>query len=494
MADSAGTTPPAFDLTVAGSSLTTPPAPPSQGGESWPTPQQRNECRRNAALLGWIGVLVFVAALGLLWAGWKWWTVLRDRAALAEVKEAIEANRHQLAERKLAALLASNPDADEALYLSGICEQARGRLDAAAKAWNRIRPGSAFFVPAIIRRAEFLTQLGRFADAEEVIQQALLDLRIDRSPLRWFLVPLYAREGRALEAMRLIEDNWDLLDRSADDFLGQTARLLKTHSQLSLVGPPVEGIRSYLEKAAQLAPEDDRVWLGIASIAIREGAFDEAKRRLDACLLKRPADVSVWKVYLQWAVATDQVAEAQTALRRIPAEAASPAMVHQLAARLAAKRGDVAEERRALERLVSDAPCDNSAWSRLTELANLAGEPARAVDLQQKKTNIDAAKDRYQILFRRNQPTRDAAEMVHLAERLGLWFEARVYLTVAALVDPRRPVRESEMARLKARGIVEAPGGLSLADFLALERNARATGLEKSPAAASMTRQGQAAR
>ncbi len=166
--------------------------------------------------------MVLAAALGLLWAGWKWWTVLRDRAALAEVKEAIEANRHQLAERKLAALLASNPDADEALYLSGICEQARGRLDAAANAWDRIRPGSAFFVPAIVRRAEFLTQLGRFADAEEVVQQALLDLRIDRSPLRWFLVPLYAREGRVLEAMRLIEDNWDLLDRSADDFLGQT--------------------------------------------------------------------------------------------------------------------------------------------------------------------------------------------------------------------------------------------------------------------------------
>ena len=423
--------------------------------------------------------MVLAAALGLLWAGWKWWTVLRDRAAIAEVKDAIAANRHQIAERKLAPLVASNPEWDEAAYLLGICEQARGRLDAAAQAWNRIRPGSAFLVPAIVRRAESFTQLGRFADAEKEIQQALLNSRIDRSPLRWFLVPLYSREGRALEAMRLIEANWDLLDPTAGAFLDQAMRLLKTHNQLSLMGPPVEGIRSYFEKAALLAPEDDRVWLGIANIAIREGAFDESKRRLDACLLKRPADIPVWKVYLQWAVATDQVAEARTAFRRIPAEAVSPAMVHQLAAWLAARRGDVAEERRALERLVADAPCDFSAWSRLTELANLAGEPARAVELERKKTSIDAAKVRYQRLFRRNQPTRDAAEMAPLAEQLGLWFEARVYLTIAALVDPGRPVVESELARLnKARGVVEAPGGLSLADFLAAERSARAMGLE----------------
>jgi tetratricopeptide (TPR) repeat protein len=437
--------------------------------------------------------LVLVAALGLLWGAWKWWALLRDRAALTEAKEAIEANRHQTAERKLAALLASNPDADEALFLSGVCEQARGRLDAAAQAWNRIRPGSAFLVPAIVRRAESLAQLGRFADAEEVIQQALLDSRIDRSPLRWFLVPLYSREGRALEAMRLIEANWDLLDPSAGAFLDQAMRLLKTHNQLSLMGPPVEGIRSYLEKAAGLAPEDDRVWLGIANIAIREGAFDEAKRRLAACLLKRPSDVPVWKVYLQWAVATDQVAEAQTALKQIPAEAVSPAMVHQLAAWLAARHGDVAEERRALERLVADTPCDFSAWSRLTELANLAREPARAVELERKKTNIDAAKVRYQRLFRRNQPTRDAAVMAPLAEQLGLWFEARVYLTIAALVDPGRPVVETELARLKSRVVVEAPGGLSLADILAAERSARAMRLEKSPAAASTTRQGRRA-
>jgi enediyne biosynthesis protein E4 len=422
----------------------------------------------------WTRVLVLIAAFGSLWIGWKWWTGCRDRTVLAEIKEALAANRHQTAERRLAALVAAKPEWDEALYLLGTCEQARRRLDQAAATWARIPASSAFFVRAIVRRAELLSQLGRFADAEEIIQQALLDSRIDRSPLRWFLVPMYSREGRAPEATRQIEANWELLDRFADGFLEQAMRLLKTHSQLSLMGPPVEGIRTYFENAARLAPADDRAWLGLAAIATREGAFDEAKRRLDACLLRRPTDISVWKAYLQWAVATDHVAEAQTAFKNISAEGASPAMIARLADWLAARRGDVARQRDALERLVEEAPGDTSAWNRLTELMNRAGQPDRAAGLQRQKNKIEAAKDRYQQLFHRNQPTRDAAEMAALAEQLGLWFEARVYLTIADLVDPGRPGLERELARLKARDMVDARPGLTLADLLTPDRDSRA--------------------
>ena len=48
-------------------------------------------------------------------------------------------------------------------------------------------------------------------------------------------------------------------------------------------------------QAASLAPDDDRVWLGRANLAIRTGAYDEAKRWLDACLKRRPEDVPVWR-------------------------------------------------------------------------------------------------------------------------------------------------------------------------------------------------------
>ena len=47
-------------------------------------------------------------------------------------------------------------------------------------------------------------------------------------------------------------------------------------------------------------------------------------------------------------------------------------------------------------------------------------------------------KARYQKRYERNQPLRDAIEMARLAEQLGRWFEARVFLAVATVVDPDR--------------------------------------------------------
>ena len=102
--------------------------------------------------------------------------------------------------RQLATLLARRPDWDEAAYLLGLCEKTRGRPDAADAAWARVRPGSAFIAQAVLGRADLLAQLGRQADAEQLVLQALAEPGIDGSSLRWFLVPLYWQEGRVEEA------------------------------------------------------------------------------------------------------------------------------------------------------------------------------------------------------------------------------------------------------------------------------------------------------
>jgi hypothetical protein len=81
-----------------------------------------------------------------------------------------------------------------------------------------------------------------------------------------------------------------------------------------------------------------------------------------------------------------------------------------------------------------------------------------------------------------------------LAEQLGLRFEAKVYMTIAALVKPRRRAPRSELARLKARGIVEAGFGLTQADFLAFERDARPTEIGELLGAAGTTTRAPTAR
>jgi hypothetical protein len=163
-------------------------------------------------------------------------------------------------------------------------------------------------------------------------------------------------------------------------------------------------------------------------------------------------------------MATKRVAEVQKALQHIPAGATTPAEVDRLAVWLAARRGDVASERRALERLVADAPADLTAWKRWAELA---GQLALGDAFQKKKTELDQAQKRYLERSQRNQPLRDAAELGRLAEQLGDWFEARVYLTIAALVEPNREKPSTELARSKQRELVDAPPSLNLAQLLA---------------------------
>jgi tetratricopeptide (TPR) repeat protein len=230
--------------------------------------------------------------------------------------------------------------------------------------------------------------------------------------------------------------------------------------------------RTVLRQAEQLAPEDDRIWLAKANLAISQGAFDEAARWLDSCLRRRTEDVPVWNAYLRWAMATNCVAEVQEALRHIPADATTPAQVDRLAVWLAAHRGDVASERRALERLVADAPADLAAWERRAELAAAAGQPAYAAELRRKKTELARANERYQECYQRNQPLRDAADMAGLAAQLGRWFEARVFLTIAALVEPNRGHYQEELACLNRRDVVAVQPGITLAELLARELDA----------------------
>ena len=64
---------------------------------------------------------------------------------------------------------------------------------------------------------------------------------------------------------------------------------------------PVDAITLALGKAKQSAPDDDRVWLGLADLATRTGRFDEAGDWLTRCERARPDDPAVWRARLDWA-------------------------------------------------------------------------------------------------------------------------------------------------------------------------------------------------
>ena len=331
---------------------------------------------------GWLLVVSLLVAGTLLWAGWSWWTLRRYRTAMAQIDAAMAAGKFGLAARDLDRLLARKPGSDEALYVLGICEQARGRNQAADDAWARVAPGCAFTQRAILARLRLYHDTGRLAAAEKMIIDAANDPRNDGTDLLVLLVPIYSRIGRSDDAERLIEDRWEHLYKKGEATPEQSIKLVRVNMDLTWKAPSLEALRVYLDQVGRAAPSDDRVWLGRADLATRTGALDEAKKWLDACQRKRPEDVPGWKARLRWRLATNRIDAIQETLKHLPAGESTVAQRHRLSGWLCARRNDAEGERTELESLLAADPSDVLALDRLAQLADQAGRPARAAELE----------------------------------------------------------------------------------------------------------------
>ena len=195
-------------------------------------------------------------------------------------------------------------------------------------------------------------------------------------------------------------------------------------------------------------PEDDRVWLARANLAIRTGAYDEAKHWLDACQATRSDDPPVWRARLNWGMATNQVDVVKDAQIHWPDLKSTPAQLHSVNAWLANHRGDFAGERQELEALITVDPSKVTALGRLAELAERDGQPARAAEYRRKQGDVQRLLARSLKLNARKQPFRDAPELARIAEQLGRRFEARAFLTIALSDDPSRDDLRRELQRL----------------------------------------------
>src|SRR4051812_1733918 len=280
--------------------------------------------------LRWGLAPTLVLASGLLWGAWALWSDGRYREAIARIELEMANGRFGIAARDLDALLKRDPGSDEAAVLLGRCEKERGRFEAAARALAQVPPGSPFAHQATLARMRLAHDQGRFARAEEIITDAAADPRNDGPHLRFLLVPIYSQLGLLDEAKRLIEERWENLRQAGEGASEPAIDLVRMHIDLDLRPNPVADARTYLEQASRMAPDDDRVWLGQANLAIRTGDLAEARRRLDACLKRRPEDASVWASLLRLGLAADQVEVVQEALAHLPAERSTPAQLHRL--------------------------------------------------------------------------------------------------------------------------------------------------------------------
>ncbi len=411
--------------------------------------------------------LSFLSAAGLLWGGMAWRDDLNFRDAIARIELEMANGRFNVAARRLGELLQQEPEAEEAAVLLGRCQKECGRIGAADAAFARVAPGSPFAHQAILARMRLAHDHGLFARAEEIIEEAAADPRNDGPYARFLLVPIYAQLGRLDEATRLIEERWEDLRRKGEGASGPAIDLVRMHIELDLKPNRVEAMRAYLDRASSLAPNDDRVRLGRAYLAIRTGDLADARRLLDACRSRRPEDAAVWAARLRLGLANGRVDEVNESLAHLPAERSTPGQIDRLEEWLAARRGDDAAERRSLEALIAAEPADLEARNRQAEREARAGESARAAERRREQDEIRRSLARYTFLYDRMQPIRDAVEMAGIAERLGRIFEARVFLTLAIAEDPDRSDLRRALGQLDRQPAVDTSRGKTLADLIA---------------------------
>jgi thioredoxin-like negative regulator of GroEL len=194
---------------------------------------------------------------------------------------------------------------------------------------------------ATLARLRLFHDSGRLAHAERIILDAAADPRNDRTDILYLLVPVYSEIGRSDEAERLIEDRWEHLNNAGLATQEQSIKLVRLHIALTWEALSPKNLRLFLDQAGRIAPNDDRVWLGRANLAVQTGALDDARQLLDACQRLRPADVPVAKARLRWALAANRLDDVQQALQRIPAAELTEAQIHHLRAWFYSYRGDI---------------------------------------------------------------------------------------------------------------------------------------------------------
>ena len=280
-------------------------------------------------LTRWLGsgfTLVLVAiVLASAGAGYQHYARWRAESTLALVRREVASGLFGSARDRLRVLSASAPRRDEVDYLIGLCEAAEGHAIAAMESWGRIPPRSRYAARTAIRRVRLALPIGHFAAAED-LAAAFTDSKL-AAEARETCAFILKVEGRAAEARRILQDGWRSLPSAVAS--------LREIWRLDYQPLDVELSRDELTRAGAKAPDDDRVWLGRANLAIWEGRFDEAARWLERCLGRRAADPAVWRAWLFRAQAAHDPLALWRALEHLTTADLEPAELPRIRAWLA---------------------------------------------------------------------------------------------------------------------------------------------------------------
>lgn len=383
-------------------------------------PKAARKALRGRPPVIWLGVAALIA-LPVAFCGYWWY-----QAELRSIENELKLGQHRSARARLSLLGMLGLKNTELEYWRGVCEEAEGHVEEALAIWGRIRPGSARFPNAVLRRARLAIDQGRLALAEDILSDVSFPVGSQACELHEIMLQqVYLFTGRSDDLRRRKQKEWASSRNKAE--------VLRKHWQIDEIRSfPMGALRFRLEEAGRTAPDDDRVWLGRAYLSVCTAKFDEAKAWLKKCVSRRPDDPAVWLAYLEWAMASGEVAEAVAAMGHIPLNQITPDRLLRVRAWLAARRNDDHGERTALTELLTLVPGDTEAVARLTELAVRSGRGDQAARLRHQQKELDQATEKYRKVLNAGVPTGHYDELGRLAETLGRWFEAKGWWQLAS--------------------------------------------------------------
>ena len=391
----------------------------------------------------WRRLGILAVLLALAWVVFARLETWRARGELRLAQREIARGRLDAARRRLAALTARPGVLEGAAdYWMGVCEALSGRPDAALRAFARVPEGYPFDPVGAYHEARANLARGRLHDAERRLEQVLARGGPGLDGVRGLLSHIYQMEVRFDDVKPLLRARL----AEAED----PTRTLRELDNFDLERLPYDGLRAALEKAGQLAPDDDRVWLGKARLAIEAGRWEEAAASLRRCR-HAGADPPVWRAWLDWARGSGRPDEALVAARHLGPVWLGPGERLGLRAWLNEQRGDAPAEVSALERWLRVEPTATRALERLAEIAHRDGRHDRVVELRRRKAEVGRALEDYRRRLWRDEPPRTAAErseLAHLAEAAGRRYEARALYSWALKADPADPSAREGLARL----------------------------------------------
>jgi tetratricopeptide (TPR) repeat protein len=362
----------------------------------------------------WLWIALGLGAIAAALGGFRWAETRRCQIELDQANREMASGLHHLARQRLADVAHRRPAWGEAAYQLGVCEQALGHPAAALAAWSLVQPDSSFAAKAVLARVRILTSTGRLSPAEALFRAVANDHGPDSVQLRQEHEHLLRLEGRIQEAREGMVDSWE----GAPD----PSFVLRRLYILEDAAFPLDYVKSALVAGD---PQDERVWLAKANLAIWTGQFAEAAKWLDACQTRLPDDEPVWLARLALAVATRDVDTFRQAAGRLRSRWFLPNEVHRLRAWVASFGADREVERKALTALTAIEPGNASAWARLAEIAVEAGDRTRGESFRRKQTEATTLRERYTKLIMSDERESHIDELRRVAEQLGRNLEAR---------------------------------------------------------------------